>query len=613
MQADSFENRSLFHRVGIYLLLFVAVGVGGGVLIYVFNMQLAGWVMGGPNVGFSKSATSGAHVVLYESASTRRFFTSVGGNYDVLLEPWRAFARTKGIQLKEIKSLDGVSPTARDVLVLPSAVALDASERSALLRYQKEGGSLLLTWASGTRDGGGQWMGWDFLKQVAGVTMATELASDASRNHLVSLGEGPLTHGLEAGTRIWLGRLSETPVVFRGGEVAALASTSQRGNDPSGGKEGVLVFQERGFGNQSSRVVLMGAAETSWEYQPDDIYELMSGALGWLVRQPAIVRSNWPNGLSSAYLIGIDVDDGYADGLRMARVLSSVGLKGSYYVLTSSARADPVAVRSLHSSFDVGYRGDTPTPFKGQPAAVQARRVKGMVDEMTAVLGPTALSGFNAVSGAYDDATTQALYGAGIRYHLTGGQETKSNLPFFRPVKGEAAGERFVALPKTVRDERALLGDASGDQTRLSQALIQDFQGIKTQGGLGVLNVQTQTPGTLLDQALPPFATHLKNNANAVWISDGAGIANWWSERERFQIGLRASGVRLEVDVSVVGSEPFDNGALIVTLARKGQLPTLRGLKPGMAEPMVGLLDDYRALIRFGKLSPGNYSYQLTQ
>jgi hypothetical protein len=31
-----------------------------------------------------------------------------------------------------------------------------------------------------------------------------------------------------------------------------------------------------------------------------------------------------------------------------------------------------------------------------------------------------------------------------------------------------------------------------------------------------------------------------------------------------------------------------------------------------MAEPVVGLLDDFRAVIRFGNLPPGNYSYQLT-
>lgn len=613
MQADSFQHRSLLNRVGLYLLLFVAIGVGGGVLIYVFNMQLAGWLVGGQSLTFSRSTQSAVHVVLYESASTRRFFTSVGGNYEVLLEPWRVFARTKGIQLSEIKSLDNVSPSAREVLVLPSAVSLDAAERLALLRYQKEGGSLLLTWATGTRDGTGQWAGWDFLKQVALVSGATELPADASRNHLVSVGEGPLTHGLEAGTRIWLGRLSERPVVFQGGVVAGLAASAKRAEDTPQKHEGLMVFQEPQSGNNaSSRVVLMGAAETSWEYQPDDMYNLMSGALGWLVRQPAVVRSNWPNGLAAAYMIGIDVDEDYPDALRMATVLNSAGVTGSYYVLTSSARANPLATRTLHQSFDVGYQGDTSIPFKGQPAPVQSRRVKGMLDEMRVVQGDSQPSGFHAASGTYDDATMQALYAAGVRHHLTDGQDIKSNLPFFRPIKGEVAGERFVALPQTVRDGKTLLTESGGDRDRLEQAIAQDFQAIRTQGGLGVLSIQTQAPASLLDQVMPKFVAQLKGHANSVWISNGAGIANWWSERERFQVGLRATGARVEVDVSVIGAEPFDHGALIVNLARKGHLPTVRGLKPGMAEPVVGLLDDFRAVIRFGNLPPGNYSYQLT-
>jgi hypothetical protein len=41
-------------------------------------------------------------------------------------------------------------------------------------------------------------------------------------------------------------------------------------------------------------------------------------------------------------------------------------------------------------------------------------------------------------------------------------------------------------------------------------------------------------------------------------------------------------------------------------------MPTLQGLKANMPVPVVSLLDEYRALIRFGKLEPGNYSYQMT-
>lgn len=612
---ESYQNRSPLRKVGMYLLLFVALGVGGSMLIYISNMQLFGWTMGGQGAIFSRSAVSSVRVHLYQSASTQRFFTSVGGNYEVLLKPWRAYARANDIHLNEIQSLDNLSPSMGEVLVLPSAVALGDAERTALLRYKTEGGNVLLTWAAGSRDAAGKWVGWDFLKQMANVTVTGELPADASRNHLVSLGEGPLTHGLAAGTRIWLGRLAERPIVFRGGVVAAQATTLLRGSPASDVQEGILVFQEQEFGSESSRVVLMGAAETSWEYQPQDIHHLVSGALGWLTRQPAVFRSNWPNGLAAAYMIGVDVDDAYPNALRVADAFNLAGYKGSYYLLTSVAKKNPQPVRLLQNTFDVGYRGDTLARLKGQPASIQVQRVKTMLSDMSSALGRSAvLPGFRAPFESYDVVTEQALYEAGVRYHLSDEHESKSRLPFFVAIKGEQAGERFVALPRTVRDGEGLLSDSRGDKSLLEQALQDDFQAVRTQGGLGVLSVQAGSlgPSSPLDQAIPKFIALMRNHANTVWLADGARIARWWNERERFQIGLRPSGARMELDVSVVGKEAFDQGALIVTLARKGQLPTIRALKPGMPVPVVSRLDDFRAVIRFGNLPAGNYSYQLT-
>lgn len=612
---ESYRNRSPLRKVGIYLLLFVALGVGGSMLIYISNMQLFGWTIGGKGTIFSRSTVSSVRLHLYQSASTQRFFTSVGGNYEVLLEPWRAYARANDIHLNEVRSLDNLPPSLGEVLVLPSAVALDDAERTALLKYKTEGGSLLLTWAAGSRDGAGQWAGWDFLKQIANVSVTGELPADASRNHLVSLGEGPLTHGLDAGTRIWLGRLAERPIVFRGGVVAAQATTSLRSSPVSDVQEGILVFQEQEVGSESSRVVLMGAAETSWEYQPHDIHQLVSGALGWLTRQPAVFRSNWPNGLAAAYMIGVDVDDAYPNALRMADTFNLAGYKGSYYLMTSAAKKNPEPVRLLQSSFDVGYRGDTVVRFKGQSASIQAQRVKTMLGDMTSASGrSTVLPGFRAPFESYDAFTEQALYEAGVRYHLSDEHGSKARLPFFVPIKGEQAGERFVVLPRTVRDGEVLQSESRGDAALLEQALLNDFQAVRTQGGLGLLSVSAASlgPASALDNAIPKFMVQMRNHANTVWLADGARVARWWNERERFQIGLRPSGARMELDVSVVGKEAFDQGALIVTLARKGQLPTIRALKPGMPVPVVSRLDDFRAVIRFGNLPAGNYSYQLT-
>lgn len=39
-----------------------------------------------------------------------KYFSSVGANYQVLLEPWRAYAKSRGLTLREINSLGADGP-----------------------------------------------------------------------------------------------------------------------------------------------------------------------------------------------------------------------------------------------------------------------------------------------------------------------------------------------------------------------------------------------------------------------------------------------------------------------------------------------------------------------
>ena len=153
LSPDMFGDRSIFRRVGFYMLLFVAVGIGGGSLVYTSIMQSLGWPVQGGSNAFSFLGTRNAPaLVLYSAPNSQKYFSSVGANYQVLLEPWRVYAKSRGLTLREINSLGADGPEPGSVLVLASAVALDASERASLARYKSKGGSLLITWATGSRD-----------------------------------------------------------------------------------------------------------------------------------------------------------------------------------------------------------------------------------------------------------------------------------------------------------------------------------------------------------------------------------------------------------------------------------------------------------------------------
>jgi hypothetical protein len=234
---------------------------------------------------------------------------------------------------------------------------------------------------------------------------------------------------------------------------------------------------------------------------------------------------------------------------------------------------------------------------------------------MSAVLGQTTVHpGFRAPLNAYDAQTHQSLYEAGIRYHLVDAEAHKSRLPFFATIKNETTGQRFTILPNTLQNDEQILASGVNDATFLRQRLLDDFYAIRRQGGLGVLMLHSRlyATGSLFEKAMPLFLEQMQSESKQVWQPTAAELARWWSERERLRLGVRPLGGRTEFDVSVLGTTPYEGAALIVVLPEKGRLPDIRGLKPGMPQPQVELLDDHRAVIRFGPLPPDDYSYQLT-
>lgn len=612
---ENFPQRNSLHRVGIYLLLAVALGVGGGALIYTVLMKHMGWPLDlGSNSVLSSVQLSAARVLLYRSPTTERYYASVKANYDVLLNPWRNFSKNTNVDVEEIVSLDGLEPKTGQVLVLPSAVALDDAERAALVRFHQRGGNLLLTWAAGSRDGRGQWVGWDFMRAVSGMAPVAELPLDGSLGNLVTRGEGPLSHALDAGSRLPMGKPSERALVLSGGVVGAFATNWARQSSTPDLNNGVLAFSEISK-PVSARTVVFGVPESSWEFAPTGVHNLVSGMLMWLIREPAVIKANWPEGLNAAYLVEMDTEDQFANALVLANQFRPVGYQGSFYVLVSEAERYPRVMAQLGAGFDLQYHGDTHNGFKGQTEVVQRQRIARMTSGLAPLLtSDSVLPGFRAPTESYDDTTEQVLYTAGIRHHLADPARSTHRLPFFAPIKGEKAGERFVVMPRTQRDDLNLMQDTGGDATLLKQALLDDFNTARAHGGLGVLSVHSQqyADQSPMAVAMPELLNHMKNHANTVWLASASQIAKWWSERERLRIRVRPLGARTEVDVSVVGDTPFAQGALIVMLPEKLRLPVVRGLKPGMPQPVVHRLDDFRAVIRFGVLPVGDYSYQLS-
>ncbi len=610
---DSFEVRPAHRRIGTYLIGIFVMGIAASVLVFTMAMQGMGWppaILGGKpqaSTAFSENTA----VWLYVSPNSKTYYTSIGGNYDTLLAPWRKYLENVKPKNRELTEITDLRTLQYGVLVLPSAAALSMAERQEILAFRDRGGSVLATWATGTRGPAGEWTGWEFLEKLGAAKFTGEIPKEAEIGHLVLSGESPVSFNQSAGKRIWLGNNAERALRFKGTGIGGRFLNWSRTPDPERIDEGAVLYAEAG--PQAGRSVIFGFAESSWEQQPTDIHNLVTDSLSWLKHRPNIVKAAWPNGRKAAHLLEMDTEQSFPNALLLAKMMRDTDYKGAFYVLTSSGLEYPDVLKSLNRDFEVAYHGDIHVSFKGQTPEVQAQRISNMQSQMQSVIPDTgAITGFRAPNEGYDKTTEIALQKAGLRHHLSDTHDADTRLPFFAPIEGTDIVSGLMVLPRTQRDDINLL-TSFREAPKLAQAMADDFNLTRDTGALGVFSVHSQNlgEGQLLNTAMPGYLSYLNSQKNAVWLATPSAINAWWRDRERFRLVVRMEGPRTEFDVAVGGKLPVNGASLILMLPRKGVIPNITGVKPNMPMPKITLLDEFRASVVFDTLAPGNYFYQV--
>lgn len=608
---EEFEARPLYRRVGLYLVGIVIIGIAASVLVFTVSMQGMGWpgiILGAP--ANAPLALDRDAISLYVSPQSRQFFSSNGGNYDTLLSPWRKYFNERKISAKEFTSATEIAKLKPSTLVLPSAVALSDDERKEILAFRDRGGSVLLTWATGTRSGTGEWVGGDFITKLAGAVFSGEIAREAEIGHLVINGESPASLRDGAGKRVWLGYNAERPLRLKSPYIAARFLNWSRASSSDRMDEGAITYWESAPG--AGRVIAFGFAETSWEQQAAEVHVVVDDTLAWLRRQPTLLKASWPQGRQSALFIEMDTEQEFPNALRMATLMKSIDYSGAFYMLGASAAEFPQVAQALYARHEVGFHGDVHVSFKDQPSEVQSLRIASMQSLLKSALTDSSkATGFRAPTEGYDKTTEVLIQKAGLRHHISGPQDADLCLPSFAPIEGTDIVNGLLRLPRAQRDDLNLLKDLT-DSTALTQGLIHDFDLMRRTGCLGVLSVHSQNlaEGGLLHTALPDYLTHVKKHTDTVWLTTPQQADRWWRDRERLRVAIRSSGARFEFDVSVGGKDPVSGGTFVILLPQKGNLPQITGVKPGMPQPRVTAIDDFRASVVFDTLAPGNYFYQ---
>jgi peptidoglycan/xylan/chitin deacetylase (PgdA/CDA1 family) len=610
---DHRQPHPYFKRIGTWLPTMIILGLAVPLLVYVAVMQMIGWrtpVLGAHGV-ISYAASSGNDILLYASPNSRAYLAGIGGNYETLLVPWRTYFQDRKLGVKEIQDASQLSSHKNGVLVLPSAVSLSDEEQTEIVAFRARGGAILATWATGTRNGKGDWEGWQFLEKL-GAKVLGEIPGNAEVNNLILTGESPVSNTHPAGHRIGMGKTSESLLRATGEMVAGRFMNWARITDTERRNEGAIIYTETSA--DSGRFAFFAFAESTWESRPLAAYGFIDDTLQWLQREPAIVLAAWPNGKRAAQIIEMDTEDGFANALSFASTMQALDYPATFYVLTSVGKLFPDVLTRLARDFEVAYHGDVHDSFKGQSATVQEQRIQNMRREMASVLPDIKnVTGFRAPTEGYDSTTEQLLHKYGIKHHASGPNRTEARLPLLAKLEGVSKEDTLVVLPRTQRDDINFnLEKLTVDQT--TQALIDDFDLVVDTGALGLLSIHSQNfkPDGTLPKAMPGFLVHTKQRRALVWTAKAGEVSDWWRDRDRVKFSYTNSGKRLEFNITVTGKNPVSGTSLVLMLPQRGVLPNVQPSKIGGVKPTVTTIDKYRANITFDSLSPGNHIYQAT-
>ncbi len=605
----------LRHNVGLFLPLILVGGIAAVTLVYYLGLLSLGWTersrVGLPAVVAGAGAET---VVIYAPRHTARYMAANEASYEKLIAPWREYLRTHRISFREYGEARQLEQVSGGVLILPSAVALDARERELIRKHLNNGGSVLATWATGARDGSGQWLGYGYAEQLFGLRVRGEVSPDSDESFLMPAGESPVSHRLSAGQRMWMGKVSEKPLRLDAPRVAARYLNWMRARRP-GIASGAVAYGETGAATRRGRWVMMGFAESSWEQIPRDFYTMLDDLFGWLRHKPAVTLANWPHPYRAANLIEMDTEHLFRNSTRFANDMARAGFTATFYCLTSEAVKHPMIVHQLAQRHEIAYHADIHVGFKGETEEKQSGRLDRMIADMRAILGNTSrTTGFRAPTEGYDATTEKLLVQKGLRHHAADPASTESRLPFISKNGPSTPATALIVVPRAQRDDINFI-EAGLTADQIADAMIDDFDLARETAALSLFSIHTQLyeRGSHLSRAVPKLIAHAAQHRNTVWTASGTEIADWWRDRARINVRwvVNKAG-QIELNITVDGTRPVKRVALLVMNPVSDLRPGVRAQKVGNPLPRVEPLDSLRSALVFDALDPGHYVYLVT-
>ena len=549
-------------------------------------------------------------VYLYVSPASADYLKSKGISYDDSISKWRQYLKKYDKNTKEITKAELTQKLVPGILVLPSSLVLDEVEIKAIKTFALAGGSLLATGATATIGQDGKTKGSDLLEALFKLHILGNFNRETESTFLMPFGDGPLTWALPAGRRMHMGQVPANHLRIEAGHTAAvfIGWARNKNKDPL---SAAIAYNE----SSSHRGVFFAFPESSWGYQKArDMTALLDGTMSWLRREPKLFKAAWPNGFAASHLIEMDTEDKFTSAPNFAADLEKIGVKGTFYSLTSEAIKYPAIVNDLHArGHEIAYHADIHTGFKSLDAVTQESRIQQMRTHMQSILGDKvgSATGFRAPTESYDVTTETLLRKHGILHHAADPNSYEDRLPSFsKSERNVASDQALIILPRTQLDDLNFQKQLYSAE-RIEEEMAFDLDLAIKGGAFSLFSVHSQNyvDGGYMRKPMSNYMGRVAAVKDRLWVARGDQIAAWWRIRESTKVKVTPQDTDLLLQISVTQPDGIEGLTVIAALPEKDAVLSVseRGTTP--AKINIKILDQFRSSLIFNRLGVGEHEY----
>ena len=549
-------------------------------------------------------------VYLYVSPASAEYLKSKGISYDDSISKWRQYLKKYDKNTKEITKAQLTQKLAPGVLVLPSSLVLDDDEIKAIKTFALAGGSLLATGAMATIGQDGHAKSSDLLEALFKLRILGNFNRETESTYLMPFGDGPLTWAVPAGRRMHMGQVPANHLRIEADQTAAvfIGWTRNKNKDPL---SAAVAYTE----SSSHRGVFFAFPESSWGYQKArDWTALLDGTMSWLRREPKLFKAAWPHGFAASHLIEMDTEDKFTSAPNFAADLEKIGVKGTFYSLTSEAIKYPAIVKDLLArGHEIAYHADVHTGFKSLDAATQEKRIQQMRSHMQSILGDKSAgaTGFRAPTESYDDTTETLLRKHGILHHAADPNSLEDRLPSFSKSERNVASDKaLIILPRTQLDDLNFQTQLYSTE-RIDEEMAFDLDLTIKGGAFSLFSVHSQNyvDGGYMRKPMSNYLGRVAAAKDRLWVARGDQIAAWWRKRESTKVKVTPQDNGLLLQISVPQTDGIEGLTVIAALPEKDAAISVSEHGTAPTKFSIKLLDQFRSALIFNRLDVGEYEY----